>query len=49
MKNSFCCRNCFYDENNDVKSNNSLDDHADNADNQYSINLLYRIFHSFIS
>ena len=34
MKSSSFCRNCFYDDNNDVKNNKSLDDHADNPDNQ---------------
>ena len=34
MKNSSFCRNCSYDDNNDVKYNNSLDHHADNRENQ---------------
>ena len=34
MKSSSFCRNCFYDHNNDAKHNNSLDDNADNPDNQ---------------
>ena len=33
MKSSSFCRNCFYDDNNDAK-HNSLDDNADNPDNQ---------------
>ena len=34
MKSSSVCANRFYDDNNDVKNNKSLDDHADNGDNQ---------------
>ena len=34
MKNSSYCTNCSDDGNIDVKNNNSLDDHADNPDNQ---------------
>ena len=36
-------RNCFYDGNDDVKSNNGFEDHADNPDNEchiYFIELL---------
>ena len=43
MKNSCFCRNCSYDDNNDVKNNKSFDDHADNPDKQcwiYFIELL---------
>ena len=36
MKNSSFCRNCSYDDNNDVKNNKSFDDHADNPDNAVS-------------
>ena len=34
MKSSCFCKNCSYDDNNDAKYNKSLDDHADNPDNQ---------------
>ena len=34
MNSSTFLRNCFCDDNNDVKNNNSFDDHADNPDNQ---------------
>ena len=34
MKNSSFSTNCSYYGNNDVNYNNSLDDHADNPDNQ---------------
>ena len=34
MKSGSFCRNCSYDDNNDVKNNNSLEDHADNSENQ---------------
>ena len=43
MKCSCFCRNCSYDDNNDLKNNKSLDDHAHNPDNQcwiYFIELL---------
>ena len=46
MKSGSFCRNCFYDDNNDVKNNYSLDDHADNPNNQYSF---YRTFKSIMT
>ena len=34
MKSRTFWRNCFYDDNNDVKNNNTFDGHANNPDNQ---------------